>query len=506
MGCSWMPTEPTICTTSVRFVFSITVSRRLTKTTDNPTANTAGDQHWGHATSRDLYHWINQPIAIFPPTNDTQVFTGSAVVDVNNTSGFFPDQDNGVVAIYTLNTPTGQVQDISYSVDGGYTFTAFSGNPVLTSTSTQFRDPKVIWFEDHWVMIVSFAADLTLGFYTSPDLKTWSSASNFTYPGSVDQFECPNIVNMPVQGSNDSTYVLSTSISSGGPAGGGAIIYFPGTFNGTHFTAVDDTPRFVDFGADSYAGQFFSGIPDDDDALFIAWATNGQYSQDTPTAQEGWRSTMSLPRRNRLAPNATSGSYDLITVPQDLSPVLGEQLASSTSLVNSSLVVDYSAVASNAMYFEVNATGVSGASSAATLNFTISSPISGESVRGAYSFGGNNTFVIDRSGVRGFNNTAFTGTPFTTTSAVRADGTWTLAGVVDRSILEVFVDRGVASATALFFATQPLTVFTFSTAQLPANASVSVAVYAVESAWKAEENGEGVVVGNVTTIAARDEL
>ncbi|OJT04982.1 Invertase [Trametes pubescens] len=97
----------------------------------NPTATVAGNQHWGHATSRDLYHWINQPIAIFPPTSDSGVFSGSAVVDVNNTSGFFPDQDNGVVAIYTLNTPTAQVQEISYSFDGGFTFTAFAGNPVI---------------------------------------------------------------------------------------------------------------------------------------------------------------------------------------------------------------------------------------------------------------------------------------------------------------------------------------------------------------------------------------
>ncbi|KAJ3009239.1 hypothetical protein NUW54_g2850 [Trametes sanguinea] len=110
----------------------------------NPTGLVAGNQHWGHATSSDLYHWVNQPIAISPPNNDSQVFSGSAVVDVNNTSGFFPDQNDGVVAIYTLNTPTAQVQEIAYSVDGGFTFTRYPGNPVIDSNSTQFRDPKVI--------------------------------------------------------------------------------------------------------------------------------------------------------------------------------------------------------------------------------------------------------------------------------------------------------------------------------------------------------------------------
>ncbi|OJT08569.1 Extracellular exo-inulinase inuE [Trametes pubescens] len=424
----------------------------------NPTANVAGNQHWGHATSRDLYHWINQPIAIFPPTNDSQVFSGSAVVDVNNTSGFFPDQNNGVVAIYTLNTPTAQVQEISYSHDGGYTFAAFAENPVINSTSTQFRDPKVIWFEDHWVMVISYSQEFAVGIYTSPDLKTWSHASNFTHHG-----------------------LLAS-------------------------TRADGAARVADFAKDNYAGQFFYGVPDGQDAVSIAWASNWQYTQVVPTAQEGWRSAMSLPRRNFLA-NVTRIGWDLISLPYDLSPVLGEQLASSTSLVNSSLVVDYSGVASNAVYFEANVTGVSGSSSAATLNFTILSPVSGESIRGGYYFGGDNPFFVDRGRVRGFDDPFFTD-KFSTSTVLRADGTWTLSGVVDRSLLEVFVDGGVASATASFFATQPLTLLTLSTAQLPANASVSVAVYALQSAWKEYENGEGNVLGNVTTTAEvkRDEL
>ncbi|KAL1942986.1 hypothetical protein VTO73DRAFT_4657 [Trametes versicolor] len=473
----------------------------------NPTANVAGNQHWGHATSRDLYHWINQPIAIFPPTNDSQVFSGSAVVDVNNTSGFFPDQDNGVVAIYTLNTPTAQVQEISYSHDGGYTFTAFAENPVINSTSTQFRDPKVIWFEDHWVMVISYSQEFAVGIYTSPDLKTWSHASNFTHHGLLGlQYECPNLVKMPVQGSDDGMYVLTISINPGAPLGGSITEYFPGTFNGTHFTAVDGAARVADFAKDNYAGQFFYGVPDGQDAVSIAWASNWQYTQVVPTAQEGWRSAMSLPRRNYLA-NVTRIGWDLISLPYNLSPVLGQQLTSSSSLLNSTLVVDYSGVASNAVYFEANVTGVSGASSAATLNFTLLSPVSGESVRGGYYFGGDNPFFIDRGRVRGFDDPFFTD-KFSTSTVLRADGTWTLSAVVDRSLLEVFVDGGAASATASFFATQPLTLLTLSTAQLPANASVSVAVYALESAWKGYENAEGIVLGNVTTTAEvkRDEL
>ena len=99
----------------------------------------------GHATSKDLYQWENQPIAIFPGAPGEGIFSGSAVIDVNNTSGFFPNQSNGVVAMYTLNTVAEQTQQIAYSTDGGYSFTKYAGNPVISINSTQFRDPKVIW-------------------------------------------------------------------------------------------------------------------------------------------------------------------------------------------------------------------------------------------------------------------------------------------------------------------------------------------------------------------------
>ncbi|CDO68168.1 Glycoside Hydrolase Family 32 protein [Trametes cinnabarina] len=455
----------------------------------NPAGLIAGNQHWGHATSQDLYHWQNQPIAIFPPNNDSQVFSGSAVVDVNNTSGFFPDQDNGVVAIYTLNTPSAQVQEIAYSNDGGYTFTRYSGNPVIDSNSTQFRDPKVIWHEDHWAMVVAHSQDFVIGVYTSQDLKTWSHASNFSHHGLLGvQYECPNLVKMPVEGSNDSMYLLTISINPGAPLGGSTTQYFPGTFNGTHFVPVDGAARIADFAKDNYAGQFFYGIPDGRDALSIAWASNWQYGQSVPTAQEGWRSAMSLPRRNALANLPTTG-WNLVSLPHDLSPVLGEQLAARGDLSGDTLVVDYSAVASNALYFEANVSGLAGVASAATLTFAFGSPRSGEYIRGGYFFGGD--FYLDRGGVRGFDNPFFTD-KFSAPSPLRADGTWTLSGVVDRSVLEVFVDRGARSATSAFYATQPLTSFSLSTAGLPASATVSVAVYALNSVW-ADTDGAQVV-------------
>ena len=177
------------------------------------------------------------------------------MVDVNNTSGFFPNQTNGVVAIYTLAEYPGgnagpQQQAIAYSVDGGYTFTPYQNNPVIPSNSSQFRDPKVIWYDDHWVLVLAYAQEFAVGFYTSPDLKNWTHASNFSYHGLLGaQYECPNLVEMPVQGGNGSSmFVLQISINPGAPLGGSISEYFIGDFNGTHFTPADGVTRLTDFG------------------------------------------------------------------------------------------------------------------------------------------------------------------------------------------------------------------------------------------------------------------
>lgn len=268
---------------TVRFASPFT--RPLLMAPDNPITNVAGNQHWGHATSRDLYHWENRPIAIFPDTNTTYVYSGSAVVDVNNTSGFFPNQTNGVVAIYTLaeytTKPGPQTQNIAYSTDGGYTFTKYSGNPVIDINSTQFRDPKVVWHAEtqRWAMVLAYASEFTVGIYTSPNLREWTHASNFSHHGLLGiQYECPNMVQMPFEynGTTAQMWLMVVSINPGAPLGGSATEYFPGQFNGTHFTAVDPVARLADFGKDNYAGQFFYGVPGDQPQVFMGWANNWQ--------------------------------------------------------------------------------------------------------------------------------------------------------------------------------------------------------------------------------------
>lgn len=481
----------------------------------NPTGVVAGNQHWGHATSQDLYRWENQQIALFPPEERVYVFSGSAVVDVNNTSGFFPDQDNGVVAILTLSrsyedgSAGPQTQAIAYSHDGGYTFEYYDGNPVINSTSSQFRDPKVIWYEDHWVAVIAYSQEFAVGIFTSPDLKTWEHASNFSYHGLLGaQYECPNMVKIPVRDSIggevvDEAYVMTISLQPGAPLGGSVTQYFPGSFNGTHFETLDDATRLTDFAKDNYAAQFFYGLPDGSNAINMGWASNWQYTQQVPTGNlEGWRSAMTLPRANYLTKAPRIGwvvANELV----DPSPVLDTPLNTTTFEGNGSVEVDFASVASNALYIEANVTGLNSTTltGSPTLNMTFTSPSSDEALDSGYYFGGDQAFFVNRGQLEGFDNIFFTDKFSVSDVWNTSSGTWRLQAVIDRSVLEVFLDGGVHAATVLFYPEEPLTHLKLGTASLPAGVEVSVAVWALKSAWAEYENEQGIVVGNVTESA-----
>ncbi|KAI0407439.1 glycosyl hydrolase [Xylaria palmicola] len=480
----------------------------------NPTGVVAGNQHWGHATSTDLYHWVNQPIALFPPEERVYVFSGSAVVDVNNTSGFFQDQDNGVVAMFTLaryyenGTGGPQTQNLAYSRDGGYTFEFYDGNPVMDSTSSQFRDPKVFRYEDLWVVAVAYAQEFAVGLWTSPDLKNWTFASNFTRHGLLGaQYECPNVVKMPVRDANgaviDEKYVMTISVQPGAPLGGSITEYFIGDFNGTHFTPVDAATRLTDFAKDNYAAQFFYGIPDGHNQVNLGWASNWQYAQQVPTGNlEGWRSAMTAPRVNYLTEAPRIGMV-MVDEPYDLSPVLDRRLNAST-FGNGTIALDYSSVESGALYIEVNVTNIdtSRLMAFSTLNMSFASPASGEMLQSGFYFGGDTPFFINRGGIRGFDNVFFTD-KFSTADVYSSGGSdrtasWGMRAVVDRSIFEVFVDRGAHAGTVVFYPSQPLTTLHLAAARLPEGSRVSVDIWALKSAWAASEDEQGIVAGNVT--------
>lgn len=359
------------------------------------------------------------------------MFSGSVVLDTNNTSGFFPNSTDGVVAIYTLHYPNGtEAQAIASSNDTGYTFTP--RGIVLNTNSTDFRDPKVVRVGDKWVMAVARAAEFTVQFYTSPDLKAWDLASNFTNAGVLSaaaEYECPNLVQLPLEGGG-STWFLLLSINPGGPLGGSTSQYFPGDFNGTHFTPVDSGTRFLEWGKDAYAGQFFTSPNKTDEEVLLNWAGNWQYAQNTPTASENWRGAMTLPRRLSVS----NSTWELVQQPVYIP---GPSIANGTS-TNGTVAVNGSVTGS--IVLELNVTNIADNSSG-SLNWTIRNE--GELLQGGFFLNGD--VWLDRGGVKNvvdplFNN-KFSYRP-------KTNGSVALTVVYDRSIVEIF---GAGTATAVVY-------------------------------------------------------
>lgn len=239
-------------------------------------------------------------------------------------------------------------------------------------------------------------------------------------------------------------------------------------------------------GQDSYAGQFFYNVPESvQGGVWIGWASNLPYSGGLPTAQENWRSSMTLPRRTYLTHINDPATYDLVLAPYDLTPVLGRDLNAKTATGDiTAYAVDYESAVSNAVYLEANVTGFA-ASPSAWFNFTLASRSSGESVTAGYELaGGARTFVLARGNTKGFPDGGYTADMRTDGLAdALAGDAWTFSALFDRSMLEVFLNGGVHAGTANIYPTEPLTRLSVVTSGLPADAKVSLRVRAVDSAW-----------------------
>lgn len=385
----------------------------------------------------------------------------------------------------------------------------YEGNPILDLGLANFRDPKVSWYEDHWVMVVAYATAFSIGVFTSPDLKKWTHASDFTHHGILGYaYECPNLVEVPYQTMNGSAngtlWLLQVSINPGAPQGGSATQYFPGTFDGYTFTPVDEATRFIDFGKDNYAGQFFYNTPaaiaDSVGPIAIDWTSNWQYAQTVPTGpSEGWRSAMSLPRTVVLRQEGSGDGIDIafISPPFVFDQLLGEQLLPETTLTNTSTAIDFSSIYSNAVYFVAEARDDSGKyPTGGTLNFTFLSPISGESLQCGVFFGAEQPVFVNRGGTRAFDNPFFTDKFSTSTF----NGVGKVQGVIDRSVFEVFLNGGERSGTSSFFSEEPLTILSIASSEVtPSNMTVSVTVWELLSTWREQEDAFGIVLGNTTS-------
>jgi fructan beta-fructosidase len=211
----------------------------------NPSGNTWGNMSWGHAVSTDLVHWKQLPVAI-PQDDNEMIFSGSVVLDRNNTTGFGTRKNPPLVAVYTSAQKASgkQQQALAYSTDGGTTWTKYDDNPVLDIGSNNFRDPKVFWYAPtgRWLMAVALAEQHKIAFYSSADLKHWTHQSDFGPAGATGGvWECPDLFPLPVDGDAKKTkWVLAVNLNPGGIAGGSGAQYFVGDFNGKKFTADDD--------------------------------------------------------------------------------------------------------------------------------------------------------------------------------------------------------------------------------------------------------------------------
>lgn len=263
----------------------------------NPFENKWGHMSWGHAESADLVHWKHFPVAIpevITKDTTTWIYSGSAVMDKNNTSGFGKNGKPPVVAIFTADQPKQQKESqfIAYSNDNGMTYTMYENNPVIDLNMRDFRDPNVFWFEPakQWVMTVAMVNEHMVRFYGSKDLKQWTKLSDFGPAGYTrNGWECPSLIPLPVDGNrNNIKYVLF--VSCGGDHGP-LMQYYVGDFDGTTFTNSNpgDLVLKVDHGDAFYAAIAWRDAPDNKKIL-LGWLQNGR--QETYP----WKGQMSIPR------------------------------------------------------------------------------------------------------------------------------------------------------------------------------------------------------------------
>lgn len=271
-----------------------------------------GPMHWGHATSEDLIHWEQKPIALYPDEHGL-IFSGSAVIDHQNSSGFGSAAHPPMVAIFTYHHMEAekagrldyQTQGIAYSIDDGKTWNKYEHNPVIENPDIKdFRDPKVFWHEATSRWILALVAGDHARFYASSNLKDWELLSEFGQDlgahGGV--WECPDLFPLKVVGSEEEKWVLLISINPGAPNGGSGTQYFIGDFDGNTFSTSQTSNLWIDYGMDNYAGVTYNNTPKEE-RIFIGWMSNWNYARDTPT--QVWRSAMTLPRNISLHKDAS---------------------------------------------------------------------------------------------------------------------------------------------------------------------------------------------------------
>lgn len=413
----------------------------------NPYGAVWGNMHWGHSTSTDLMHWKFEGGAIVPDAWGA-IFSGSCVVDHENTAGFGKE---AVVAFYTSakSTPWGdiQMQSMAYSLDNGKTFTKYEGNPILTSSEKDFRDPKVFWYAPgkHWVMILAVGQHMEI--YSSVNLKEWKKESEFGAMqgahGGV--WECPDLVEIPVEGTREKKWVLICNLNPGGPFGGSAAQYFVGSFDGKKF--VNESPtqtKWMDWGKDNYATVTWNNAPDGR-CIALGWMSNWQYANNVPTRQ--YRSANTLARDLTLYREGQE-LYLKSTPSSEVKKARGKKVSIPSFKVSEKHeMVNLFEEKQEAYEVEI----VIQNAGASKIAFCLLND-KGEKVSMYYDLN-RKQFVMDRSesGTVDFSKDF----PAVTVAPVNVDKELTLRLFVDRSSIEAFGEDGKFVMTNLVFPSQP---------------------------------------------------
>ena len=416
----------------------------------NPYGSKWQNMTWGHSTSTDFINWEHQP-DVLRPDGLGAIFSGSAVIDHNNTAGFGED---AIIALYT-SAGTSQMQSLAHSNDNGQTFEVYPGNPIITLES-EARDPNMFWNEKtgEWNLVLAHALEKENLFFTSPDLINWTLSGTFGKGLGAQEgvWECPDLFELVVPGTNDKKWVLICNINPGGPFGGSSIQYFIGDFDGKTFTS-DTNPdgtvptKWLDYGKDNYALVSWSDAPDNRRAT-IGWMSNWQYAADVPTTQ--FRSANTLPREMELFVDA-DGELRVASVPSpELEKLRGKVVAQASD----------KNIGQKELHYKLPADGMAEidltfeASDADLLTLTIDNA-EGEKVVMKYD-AKNHTMSFDRreSGVVDFSDKF---PAITTSPTFEKDGKISLRIFIDRSSIELFGNNGQFVMTNLVFPNNPYT-------------------------------------------------
>lgn len=423
----------------------------------NPYGSKWQNMTWGHSVSTDLIHWQHEPEAI-KPNGLGAVFSGSCIVDKENTAGFGKD---AVIAMYT-SAGTRQMQSIATSYDNGSTFNIYPGNPTLTLES-EARDPNMFWNDKtgEWNLVLAHALDKEMLFFTSADMKNWTLQSGFGKgvgaQGGV--WECPDIFPLTIKDSNETKWVLLCNINPGGPFGGSATQYFIGDFDGKHFIADTDAngnvpTKWLDYGKDHYATVSWSDAPNGRRTV-IGWMSNWQYGADVPTMQ--YRSANTLPREISLFRDADGELYAACAPSPEVEMLRNKLVVKSGSKTIGAKRSTFSMPAANSGICEIML-DIDGSKSQ-SVDLVLANA-KGDKVVMTYDTKQHTmSFDRTRSGIVDFSQ-EFGAVTITPTH--EKDGKVSLRLFIDRSSIELFGDDGRFVMTNLVFPNEPYSTLSIS--------------------------------------------